>query len=77
MSNSDETYEKEKKLYQRLTYIVITTILVSVALAILGYFLHSTDLFVFFLVFTILSFLVLIILGAERIETFYKHKIIH
>ena len=67
----------EKKKYQRLTYIMISIIFVSVALAILGYFLHSNDLVVFFIVFTILSFLVLIIVGAERIETSYKHKIIH
>ncbi|MHA1347813.1 MAG: hypothetical protein ACTSO3_15540, partial [Candidatus Heimdallarchaeaceae archaeon] len=60
-----ETYEQEKKNLKRLTFVIISLFLVSVALSIIGYFLHSNDLLVLFLVLSILSCLIFVILGAE------------
>jgi len=71
-----ETYEQEKKNLKRLTFVVISLFLVSVALSIIGYFLHSNDLLVFFLVLSILSCLIFVILGAERYEMSNRFKLI-
>jgi len=71
-----ETYEQEKKNLKRLTFVVISLFLVSVALSIIGYFLHSNDLLVLFLVLSILSCLIFVILGAERYEMSNRFKLI-
>jgi len=71
-----ETYEQEKKNLKRLTFVIISLFLVSVALSIIGYFLHSNDLLVFFLVLSILSCLIFVILGAERYEMSNRFKLI-
>ena len=77
MSNLDKNYEKEKKKYKRLTYIIISLFLVSAAIAIIGYFLHNNNIFVFFLALTILSSLIFVILGTERYEMSNRFKLIH
>ncbi|MBY9001228.1 MAG: hypothetical protein KGD64_09960 [Candidatus Heimdallarchaeota archaeon] len=77
MSNLNETYEQEKKRFQHLMLITISLLLVSVALIIIGYFSQNNDLFVFFISFTCLSCLSLVVLGAERIEMSNRFKIIN
>jgi len=71
-----ETYKKEKKNFKILTLIIISIFLVSDAFAIFGYFLHNNNIFVFFLVLSILSTLIFVVLGAERYEMSNRFKLI-
>ncbi len=78
MSNyTYETYEQEKKNFKLLTLIIISLFLVSDAFTVVGYFLHNNNIFVFFLVLSILSILIFVILGAERYEMSNRFKSIH
>lgn len=74
MSNLDENFEVEKLQIRKLFVRTLIIIVICTIIALIGYFFHSIDVFGFFMMLTSLSFMFMVLIGAERLEIHNRYN---
>ena len=70
----EENYETDIQYVRKLFYGTSSVILISTVIALVGFFLHSMGVFGFFIMITGLSFMFMILIGAERLEIHNRYN---